>query len=150
MAITAALLLLAAVLAVGLMGCGASAIRLHARALTVATVAIEGVDRGVEAYARAEVDACVTVECVDVAERAMITRLEAADVAVESTRAAILTWAEGLRLAVIAGEDGDVMAALLVAAARLIAEWQRLSTVLGSIGLSVPPLPNLVLSLGAP
>lgn len=129
-------------------GCGASGLRAQARAITVATVALEGVERGVEAYADDEMRACSDEPCIDAAEVRLAEQLAPVGVALASTRSTLLVWVEALRLALVAGEDGDVLGALMTSAGRLVVEWGELARSLADAGLVAPVLPPLVLAAG--
>lgn len=128
-------------------GCG-GAIQAQARAITVATVALEGVDRAVEAHARSRLAECEDEACVDATEAELMRALEPVTVAMASTRGVLQTWIEAFRIALVAGEDGDVLGALTTSAGRLVVEWGVLAGALGTAGLEVPAIPPLVLAVG--
>lgn len=128
-------------------GCG-GAIQAQARAITVATVALEGVDRAVEAHARARLAECEDEACVDATEAELMRALEPVTVAMASTRGVLQTWIEALHLGLVAGEDGDVIGALTTSAGRLVVEWGVLAAALGTAGIEVPAIPPLVLAAG--
>jgi hypothetical protein len=139
-----------------LSGCGASAVQTHARAATIAAVATQGAARAVaDGAARDAVDSCPDTADDD-ADRACVAaarvRWAPADAAIGTTRAALLAWVEALDVARLAGDGADLWAPLGLAAARLLAEYARLSAVLAPLGVEMPALPPLVLSLvgGAP
>jgi ADP-ribosylglycohydrolase len=131
-------------LAVGwLSGCG-GAISAQARAASVATVALEGAHRLAMDETRERLAACQDEPCVDGVERDLAPVALAHDAA----RATLAAWVEALRVAVVAGEDGDVVAALVTAASRLLSEWSALVAALARVGVEVPPLPGFVLQAG--
>jgi hypothetical protein len=141
-------LLVAAVVAWACSGCGASALQVQARAATVATVALEGAHRLAMDATETRLDACETVACTQEVEQAMAP----VALAHEAARVALVGWVEALQLALVAGEDGDVVSALLVAAGRWLALWDPLAAALAGVGVEVPHLPPLVSGLlgGAP
>lgn len=132
-------------------GCGASAVQTHARAATIAAVATQGAARAVaDGAARDAVDSCPDTPDDD-ADRACVgaakVRWAPADAAIGTTRAALLAWVEALDVARLAGDGADLWAPLGLAAGRLLAEYARLSSVLAPLGVNMPALPPLVLSL---
>lgn len=125
-------------------GCGASALSLHYRAATVATVAVDGAHRVAIAETHARLDACgADVACAEAVGHDMAP----VGLAVDASRTALSVWVDALELAQAAGEDGDVLGALLVAGARWLALWDPLAAALRSVGLEVPDLPPLVTGL---
>jgi hypothetical protein len=134
---------LAAIVAWTCSGCGASAIRVQARAATIATVALEGVQRVTMAETHARLSACQDDACTVAVEADMAPIALAHDAA----RATLTGWVEALDVAAIAGDDGDVIAALITAATRWLSEWSTLARVLAAIGLDVPELPPFLLAL---
>lgn len=143
-----AIILVGALVIVPLLsGCG-GALQAQARALTVATVALEGVDRAVEAHARARLAECDDEACVDATELELTRALEPVTVAMAATRGVLSTSIEALHVALVAGEDGDVLRALATSAGRLVVEWGVLAAALGTAGIEVPAIPPLVLAAG--
>lgn len=136
-----ALLLLA--LAWSCSGCGASAIAVQARAATVATVALEGVHRVAMDETERRLDACADVACTQDVEQTMAP----VALAYEAARVTLVAWVEALQVAQVAGDDGDVIAALLTAGARWLALWDPLAAALSGVGVEVPRLPPLVTGL---
>lgn len=124
-------------------GCGASALAIQARAATVATVALEGAHRLAMDVTEARLGACEDRACVETA-KAELAPIGLAHVA---ARTALEAWLEALDVARIAGEDGDVVSALLVAAGRWLALWDPLAAALAGVGVEVPRLPPLVTGL---
>lgn len=131
------------VLALCLAGCGAGAIQAQARAATVASVALEGVHRVAMSETDHRLQACADAACTTEVESAMAPIV----LAYEAARVALVAWVEALQLAQVAGEDGDVLAALLTAGARWLSLWDPLAAALAGIGLDVPRLPPLVTGL---
>jgi hypothetical protein len=124
-------------------GCGASALQVQARAATVATVALEGAHRLAMDATEDRLDACETVACTQEVEQAMAP----VALAHEAARVALVGWVEALRLAAVAGDDGDVLSALLTAGARWLSLWDPLAAALAGVGVEVPRLPPLVTGL---
>lgn len=124
-------------------GCG-GLISAQARAATVATVALEGAHRLAIGHTEEALAACQDVPCVDAVEASMVPVATAHDV----TRSVLSAWVDALRVAVVAGEDGDVVAALVTAASRLLSEWVRLVEALARVGVELPALPGFVLAAG--
>lgn len=120
-----------------LIGCGAGAIQAQARAATVAVVALEGAHRLTMDEAERRLDECRTDACTGAVEADLAPVAAAHDAA----RAALAGWVEALQLALVAGEDGDVVAALVVAAGRWTALWGELSSTLAGLGVVLPALP---------
>lgn len=138
------------VLALLASGCG-SVIGTQARAATIAAVATHGVARVVEQSAAADAAAACPRE--QYAPRSpelsaclapLRERWAPADVAVASTRAALVAWTEALDVARLAGDDGMLWPALAVMAARLVFEYGRLADALRPLGVEVPALPDTV------
>lgn len=138
---------LAVALAAQCVGCGASAVRTHAQAATIAAVATQGAARMVASASVAECPDTPDDDADRACVSAALVRWAPADAAVGSTRAALLAWVEALDVARLAGEDADLWAPLAVAAARLLAEYERLRVTLGELDVDLPALPPLVLSL---
>lgn len=127
-----------------LTGCGAGAIRAQARAATVAVVALEGAHRLAMEATEARLDACETIPCTEAVEADMAPVVAVHDAA----RVALAGWVEALQLALVAGEDEQVLGALLVAAGRWVALWGQLAAALAHVGVELPTLPAGI--LGAP
>lgn len=127
-----------------LTGCGAGAIRAQARAATVAVVALEGAHRLAMETTEARLDACETIACTEAVESDMAPVVAVHDAA----RVALAGWVEALQLALVAGEDEQVLGALLVAAGRWAALWGQLAAAMAQVGVELPALPTGI--LGAP
>jgi hypothetical protein len=143
-----ALVVLAAVIAVTTCGCGASAIRQHASAATVLAVATQGAARIVEDAAARDVEASCPIAtaepaCADAVHDAWAP----ADIAIGTTRTALLAYVEALSIAQHAQDGGDVISALGVALARVLVAWNELVAVLREHDVDVPALPESVLGL---
>ena len=124
-------------------GCGASALQTQARAATVATVALEGAHRATMEETERRLEACGDVACTQDVERAMAPIA----LAYEAAHVSLVGWVEALQVAAVAGDDGDVIAALLTAGARWLALWDPLAAALAGVGVEVPRLPPLVTGL---
>lgn len=135
---------------VALPGCGASALAVHARAATVAVVALEGVEPLVRADVARRATACPDMACIDALDVAMEPDLRAADEAVTLARGALGTYVESIQLALAVGEDdgGAVLSALAVGGARLLSMWEAMALVLRRMGIELPTPPLLGLAAG--
>lgn len=130
-------------LAIVLPGCGAGALQVQARAATVATVALEGAHRLTMDETERRLEACLDVACIQDVERTMAPIA----LAYEAARVSLVGWVEALQVAQVAGDDGDVIGALLTAAGRWLALWDPLAAALAGVGVDVPLLPPLVTGL---
>lgn len=143
--LTRAGILGALVLGLACTGCGAGAIATQARAATIATVALEGAHR-----VALNVTDQRLAECEDEACAARVGEaLAPVTLAYEAARAGLGTWVEAIQIAQVAGEDGDVVLALLTAAARWIADlWPPLVAAIEDVAdVDLPELPPLVTGL---
>ena len=124
-------------------GCGAGALGAHARAASIAVLALQGADDLAETAALAAVAACSDEPCTRDVERAT----EAIDAGIATAALAVSGYVEAVRLAVIGGESGDLLAALAIAVLRLVREWGRLATLYAPLGVDLPALPASVTGL---
>lgn len=126
-------------------GCGAGAIQVQARAATIATVALEGAHRAAMEVTDQRVRECTDEACVD----AVGERMAPMVLAYESARAGLVTWVEAIQIAQVAGEDGDVVGALITAAARWVADlWPALVEAIEAVAdVDLPELPPFVTGL---
>ena len=126
-------------------GCGAGAIQVQARAATIATVALEGAHRAAMEVTDQRVRECPDEACVD----AVGERMAPMVLAYESARAGLVTWVEAIQIAQVAGEDGDVVGALITAAARWVADlWPALVEAIEAVAdVDLPELPPFVTGL---
>lgn len=122
-------------------GCGGGAIRAQARAATVAVVALEGAHRLAMEATETRLDACETIPCTESVEADMAPVVAVHDAA----RVALTGWVEALQLALVAGEDEQVLGALLVAAGRWAALWGQLAAAMSAVGVELPTLPTGIL-----
>jgi hypothetical protein len=139
-AVLAAVLVIgAAVLAVAtlLSGCGASALRDHARAASVASVAVVSAHDVIVATCGRELESCADVACVDqVHERCAI-----AGSARDLTSEAVGGYADAIEIAALAGgDDPGVLATLASAAALALARWATVTAALAPLGVELPSL----------
>jgi hypothetical protein len=139
-----ALLGSAALLAEGVCGCGAGALGAHARAASIAVLALQGADDLAETSALVAVAACSDEACM--AEVAHAT--EAIDASIGSAALAVSAYVEAVRLAVIGGESPDLLSALMLGVLRLLREWGRLAALYAPLGVDLPALPASVTGLG--
>lgn len=136
-------------LAMHLTGCGASALRAHASAAAVLTVAHEGAREVLVATVDAQAAEC---EARPEAERAPCAETlravaEPAAVAVDGVRAGLTVYREAVTVAAAAEAGEDVLSALAVALARVVREWDTVAAALSRLGVDVPPLPPIVRGL---
>lgn len=135
--------------AVALFGCGASALRAHASAATVLTVAHAGVADLVVATVDTQSVECEArpgperAPCVDTL-RAVA---EPAALAVDATRTAVVAYREAVSVAAAAEAGEDVVHALAVALARVVRTWDSLAASMRALGADVPDLPASVRAL---
>jgi hypothetical protein len=124
-------------LAAALSGCGASALRDHARAASAASVAVVGAHEVILATCGRELEACADVACVDqVHERCAI-----AGSARDLTSEAVGGYADAIEIAAIAGgDDPGVLATLASAAALALARWATVAAALAPLGAELPSL----------
>ncbi len=125
-------------------GCGAGALGAHARAASIAVLALQAADDLAETAALNAVAACSDEACM--AEVAHVT--EAIDAGIASTGLAVSAYVEGVRLAVVGGESPDLLSALLLAVLRLLREWGELAALYVPLGVDLPALPASVGGLG--
>lgn len=122
-------------------GCGASQIRTQLSAATVATVALQGVHAVAMSATSEALAACEDEPCVEAVEE----RMRPVTLAYEASRFALAGWVEALNIAQSAGDE--VFSSLLVAARRFVELWSPLAASLRGVGVDLPDLPPLVLSL---
>lgn len=138
-------------------GCGASALGVHVRAATVATDALERVPEIVETIVAHRVEtecglaAAGNVSCVEALQLRMAPELAALDVGVIAVREPLTVYVSTLRLLAEAdaGEEPDVVAALVSMAGRLVSAWPELAAALRALGadLPIPPLLELAVAV---
>ena len=123
-------------------GCG-YALTAQARAAVVVGVGLGSAGAEIHDARAASLDACEDEPCLDAGE----ARWAPALAAYESARAALTVWVESLDVARQVGEDDSVLAALLVAVARIAREWADLAAALLPLGVELPALPSPVAAL---
>lgn len=137
---TLAVLGAAALVASLLSGCGASVVRQHATAATLATVAIAGAGSAIEvatAGALAECpDGAAGLPCVADVERVAETAAGARD----SLLPLLSAYRDAIETGALAGDDASVVAALGVMGLRLVREWPALVEALAALGVTLPAL----------
>lgn len=136
----------AAWIASQLAGCGAGALRAHASAASILTVAHEGAREVLVATVDAQAAEC---EARPDAEREPCAETlravaEPAAVAVDGVRAGLVVYREAVTVAAAAEAGEDVLSALAVALARVVREWDTVAAALSRLGVDVPPLPPIV------
>lgn len=132
----------AALLAVLLAGCGASALHTHATVATIASATMATTAPLVVAGCEARLEACADPSCVEQAA----SECRAAHVAHETMTAVVRAYIDALRVAVMA-DEGDVLPALLTVLRSVVAGWSNLRAAVAPAGVTLPPLPPLALTL---
>ena len=132
-----------ALLGLTLAGCGASAIRTHATASTVAAVTLDQGRRALVAETRESIAACSGDRaCLDAAE----ARIAPLGVAFDAVRLAAVAHREAVEAAHVAG-DGDAVGLALGRAWHVLAdEWPSFLAMLQAAGVDVGalmPLPEV-------
>lgn len=135
----ARLCLVAALVAasVWLSGCGASALRGHATATVIATIAVASAEDVYLAHLDAAQSECLDEDCIDAARMSH----RPAESAIALARVAVRTYRDAVEIAAEADETQDVIAALVTAALRLVARWAEVVAVMATLGVDVPALP---------
>lgn len=131
-------------LALSLQGCGAGALGAHARAASIAVLALQGADDLAETGALVAVEACSDEACL----ADVVHATEAIDAGIGSAALAVSAYVEAVRLAVIGGESPDLLSALVLAVLRLLREWGQLAALYAPLGVELPALPASVGGLG--
>lgn len=140
--LTALLATVAALVVASLNGCGASAVRQHASAATIAITAEQGARAAIISATRDELDACPTSEpdrtrCIESTEQ----RALVAGAAHDALRPVLAAYRDAV-LAASSAEDSEMVRAALVAAAvRVVREWESLRAALAAMGADLPALP---------
>lgn len=125
-------------------GCGAGALGAHARAASIAVLALQGADDLAETGALVAVEACSDEACL----ADVVRTTEAIDAGIGSAALAVSAYVEAVRLAVIGGESPDLLSALVLAVLRLLREWGQLAALYAPLGVELPALPASVGGLG--
>jgi hypothetical protein len=126
-----------------LSGCG-GALAGQARAAAIATVALEGAHRMSVETTDARSAVCEDEACVLEVHRSMAPVVVAHD----AVRSTLVAWVAALEVARLTAEGGDLVAAMVTAAGRLITEWGRLVEAFARVEVVLPPLPDVVLMAG--
>lgn len=126
-----------------LSGCG-GALAGQARAAAITTVALDGAHRMIVSTHEARSSACEDEACV----LSVRESLRPVEVAHDAVRATLVAWVEALNIARLTGDSGDVLAAMVTAASRLLSEWHELAASFAGIGVELPELPDVVLLAG--
>lgn len=125
-------------------GCGAGALGAHARAASIAVLALQGADDLAETAALTAVEACSDEACLREVERAT----EAIDAGIGSAGLVVSGYVEAVRLATVGGESPDLLSALVLAVLRLLREWGQLAALFAPLGVELPALPASIGGLG--
>jgi hypothetical protein len=128
-----------------LFGCGAGALGAHARAASIAVLALQGADDLAETAALTAVAACSDEACL----ADMVRTTEAIDAGIGSAALVVSGYVEAVRLATVGGESPDLLSALMLAVLRLLREWGQLAALYVPLGVELPALPASVGALGA-
>lgn len=137
----------AALLALGLSGCGASALQMHGSGVAIAMLGVRGAEDAADAERRVTEDACQTEACLTAA----VTARRPVVTAIDVTRTAVLAWRDAVAIAIDADAHApDVLAALEVAVARVLARWADLAAALSTVGVRLPTLPASIAALVPP
>jgi len=139
-------MIMSSVLVMTLAACTHEAFKLHARAAAIASVVVQGAGDVVEEVVTSELQ----TECPS-REDACIARVgerwSAVRVGYLGVRTAVVGWVEAIRIASAADSGEGLEEALMQAAARMVHQYQAFAEALGLMGVSVPMLPPLVVSL---
>lgn len=130
-------------MALGLAGCGASALSQHAAGTTVAIVAVRGAEDVYLAHLTAAEDTCHDEACVHQAR----AEHAPAEAALDAFRAAVLAWRDAVEVALHAEQTDDVIGALATAAARVFARWHDLVEAMRPLGVNLPTFPAWLTAL---
>ena len=125
-------------------GCGAGALASHARAASIAVLALQGADDLAETGALAAVEACSDEACLRQVEHVT----EAIDAGIASAGLVVSGYVEAVRLATVGGESPDLLSALVLAVLRLLREWGQLAALYAPLGVELPALPASIGGLG--
>lgn len=117
-------------------GCGASALRTHARVYAAAAVALDTSRAAIRLTCTEMRDACSDALCL---ERALATCETAAD-AQDSARDAVDLYDRIIRAAELAGGDADVLRSVIAAADIAARAWVALGRALGALSIEIPML----------
>lgn len=142
-AVLAGIGLVGALLVTLLSGCGASAVQHHASAATILTVATRGAGEVAVASVEAAAQGCGDEACLADVEQVS----GAVGVAHEALRVATIAYREAVEVAAVADAGEDVLAALVVALARVVRQWDAVVAALARIAVDLPPLPAIVRGL---
>ncbi len=128
-------------------GCGAGALGAHARAASIAVLALQGAQDLARTAELTAVAACPEAEMAACgAEVVHVT--EAIDAGIASAGLVVSGYVEAVRLATVGGESPDLLSALVLAVLRLLREWGQLAALYAPLGVELPALPASVGGLG--
>ena len=131
------LVLFAVALATCATGCSPSALRIHAETAAAVTVTVSAARTVIRESAAADFERCADRDCVATVEQ----RYGPVTIAHDSLRLALIGWVDALEVARLAGDSADLWAPLTSAASRVLLMWNELVALVGSLGVTLPPLP---------
>lgn len=138
------MLLVLVAIGVSVSGCGASALSQHASGVAITMIAVAGAEDAYLADLDASEHGCSDEACVTAARASHAP----AEAAIELTRTAVLSWRDAVEVALAASDEtSDLLAALSLAAARVLARWAEVATALEPLGIHLPFLPPLIATL---
>lgn len=127
-------------------GCGAGALQTHATAAHVVGVMLDGAYDVAEAHLEQEMAVCIEAHddaCVDrVAEAHHPVAL-----GLSSAEIAWSGWVSGIEIAHLSGRSEDLTSALVSMAGRALAGYAAIVEAFAGIGLTIPPVPQIILEL---
>ena len=138
-----ALLLCAIAIPATTSGCGAGALRAHARASSVLVVAIQGADELADTGAEIALAGCADAACED----HVVEVTEAIDAGIAAAMLPVGAYVQSVEMALAGGDDVDVLSALFSVLARALAAWDDLVPLFAPLGVELPPLPASVRAL---
>lgn len=128
-------------------GCGAGALGAHARAASIAVLALQGAQDLARTAELTAVEACPEEDMAACgAEVVHVT--EAIDAGIASAGLVVSGYVEAVRLAAVGGESPDLLSALVLAVLRLLREWGQLASLFAPLGVELPALPASIGGLG--
>lgn len=128
-------------------GCGAGALGAHARAASIAVLALQGAQDLARTAELTAVAACPEAEMAACGAEVMRTT-EAIDAGIASAGLVVSGYVEAVRLATVGGESPDLLSALVLAVLRLLREWGQLAALYAPLGVELPALPASIGGLG--
>ena len=124
-------------------GCGAGALRAHARASSVLVVALQGADEVADTGAEIALEACTDEACED----HVVEVTEAIDAGIAAAMLPVGAYVQSVEMALAGGDDVDVLGALVAVLARALRAWDDLVPLFAPLGVELPPLPGSLRAL---